>query len=172
VAAVLEAIAGALRSGSGFVPSVAVAVRDAHHPFASGLRRVVDEVGTGGGLDAALARWAARDGGPWAAAVTDACTVGLEMGVGLAEALDRVAQSARAEASLADDVHVLTAPARASAALMAAMPFGFALFVVAPDAQLRAFLFGSRAGLMCVSLALVAELLGAAWMRALVGAVR
>jgi tight adherence protein B len=154
------------------LPSLTAGAADDRHPFAAGLRRVVAEVRAGSTVQAALDRWASRDPSPWSAAVVDACHVGLEMGVGLADALERVAGAARAESDLADDIRILIAPARSSAVLMVAMPLIFGAVVVLPDPELRAFLLGTPGGVGCVVVAAAAECVGAMWMRALVRAVR
>lgn len=172
VAVVLESAAGALRAGAGFVPALAAAVEGADHAFASGLSRAIAEVDAGSSVDAALERWAARQADPWTAVVADACRLGVSMGIGLAEALDRIAVSARAEADLTADLRVLVAPARASALLMVAMPVVFCLVVVLPDEALRGVLLGTGFGWACLVAGSTAQLAGAVWMRALVRTVR
>jgi len=172
VAVTLEAVAGALRAGAGLGQALSAATRGAAHPFADGLARVAADLDAGGGVDAALERWAARRPDRWSRVVADACRLGVAMGAGLPEALDRVAAGARDEADLAADVRVLTAPARASAMMMAAMPVGFGLVVVLPDPGLRSVLLGTGPGLACLAVATLAEALGAVWMRSLVRTVR
>ncbi len=172
VAVVLESAAGALRAGTGLGPALAGAVAGSDRSFARGLARLVSDLDAGTPLDAALDRWAALEPDGWTAVVADACRLGAAMGQGLPEALDRIAASARAEADLAADLRLLTAPARASALLMAVMPVAFCLVIVLPDPDLRGVLLGTGLGWACVTGASFAQVAGAVWMRALVRSVR
>jgi tight adherence protein B len=171
VAVVLETLAGALRGGAGIGPALAAATRGSVDRFTAGLARVAAELDRGSSLDAALARWVGRDGGRWCSVVADAFRLGAAMGAGLPEAIERIAAGARDEAELAAELRALTAPARASAILMSAMPVAFALVVVLPDPPLRSFLFGTSAGWACVVAGVAADVAGAVWMRSLVRSV-
>jgi tight adherence protein B len=84
----------------------------------------------------------------------------------------RVADTLRERRALRREVRALSAQARASAAVVAVAPLGFAVVMAATDEATAAFLFGSPAGLACVVVGLGLELAGWRWMQHIVGAVQ
>ena len=170
-AVAVETVAGALRGGLALPGAMAQAARAADGPFAVGLDRVVREIEAGAPPHSALAGWATGDPDPHVRVFVEACLLGQEMGAGLPDALERLGSSIRADADLAAELRVLSAPARASVALMLATPLGFGAVVVLPDPALREVLLGTRWGVTGLMAAAISVGIGAWWMRRLLRSV-
>lgn len=119
----------------------------------------------------ALEGWARR-GGPAARLTADALLVAMTTGGSVIGALDVAVEVVRANDGLTREVRMLSAPARASALVVAAAPMAFALALVVVDPRVRAFFTTSWEGLACVAIGVVLDGIGAWWMALLIGRIR
>ena len=94
--------------------------------------------------------------------------VASEAGGAAARALDGVAASLRSRAVVADEARALASQARASAAVMVALPVIVAALGGAADPRLARTLLGTPLGLTCVVVAALLDGVGAWWMQRVV----
>lgn len=163
---VLELLARELRSGV----TIAQAFRNvapAADP-ALDLDLMVQRLGQGAGLTAAVDWWVTRLDRSDAAVVAGVFHLGAETGTAVADALDRAASGIRARGELSDEVRALTAQSRASAVLVGLAPLAFAAVLAAAEPASLTFLFGSPLGIGCLLVGLVLDAVGFWWMHRLV----
>jgi tight adherence protein B len=158
----LQDLAGAMRAGRSFVGAMAAIVESANEPIRGEFDRALSDERLGLPLEETLEavgrRMAAKD----MEQVTLIASLNRNSGSNVAEALDRVAESARDRADLAREMRSLTGQARMSAWILTGMPpmILLALTVMAP-AYGRP-LFHTTMGIVMVFFA--AGLLGIGWM--------
>ena len=85
----------------------------------------------------------------------------------MASSLDRAAASIRQRRALGDEIRALTAQSRASAAVVALAPAGFAVVIAVADREALSVLFTTTIGLVSLAIGVVLEGLGLWWMRRL-----
>jgi len=164
----LEQAGRALRSGVDLVPALAQAATAVGGPHGQQVRSAAGRVAGGAPLAVALAPWA--DDHPRRAVrlVVAALEVAVDGGGARARALDGVAATLRDQAALADEIRALASQARASAAVLVALPVVFGVVGSAADPRLAHTLLGTAPGVACVAGALVLDLAGAWWMHRIV----
>lgn len=140
-------------------------------PWADRSRVAAGRLRAGLPLTDVLEAWTAG-AGPVAATARDAVLLATATGGSVVGALDAAVEVARARAGLAREVRLLSAPARASALLVAGAPVAFALLLVAVDARVRAFYTATWAGLACLAVGGLLDGVGAWWMASLARRVR
>ena len=91
-----------------------------------------------------------------------------EVGGNLAEILDNVADTLRERATMRRQVRVLTSEGRLSAYVLAAMPFGIALYMFAVNREYIMLLFTTKVGLIMLGGAVLLLVAGVLWMRKIV----
>lgn len=171
LAAVLEAMARSLRAGS----SMTQALRDVESgtlgaPIGDDLRWLVAMIDRGCSLDDAFDRWAASAASTPRHLAATALGLAARTGGAPARLIDSVAATLREREHLEREARALSTQARASAAVMAAAPFVFAVMAAMIDPGVMDFLVHSSAGLACVVVGLLLEGAGGWWMSRLVGA--
>jgi tight adherence protein B len=158
----LQDLAGAMRAGRSFVGAMSAIVESANEPMRGEFDRALSDERLGLPLEETLEaigrRMAAKD----MEQVTLIASLNRKSGSNVAEALDRVAESARDRADLAREMRSLTGQARLSAWILTGMPpvILAALTILAPAYGHP--LFHTTVGLIMLFFA--AGLLGAGWM--------
>jgi Flp pilus assembly protein TadB len=135
-------------------------------PLSEDLSSVADDLDSGAQIGVALGRWEERRPGTRVGQLGAAVGLALTTGGEPARLLGVVAESIRDELEVADEARALATQARASAAVVALAPVGFAVFV----APVRAGGFlGSGAGILIMVVGLLLDALGLWWMWRLSG---
>ena len=160
--AALEDLARGLRTGTSLVGALhdAAALTG---PVAADLTLVVSDASTVG-LTAALDAWAARHPTPAVRLAVASLVMGIDTGGAQAAAIDGTAAGLRQRLAVAADLRAAGAQARLSGAVIALAPVAFAVVASASDPQFRAYLFGTGNGMVLLTLGLVLDGAGAAWM--------
>ncbi|WCO66505.1 type II secretion system F family protein [Iamia majanohamensis] len=164
----LEHVARALRSGRdlpGALGEAGATVGGAHGHEAAA---VVARVERGATLVAALRPWPEAHPRAAVGLAVAGLEVAAEAGGARARALDGIAATLRARAVVADETRALATQARASAAVMVALPVVVAALGSAADPRLARTLLGTPVGLACVAVAGVLDGVGAWWMHRVV----
>ena len=164
----LEHVARALRSGRdlpGALAEAGATVGGAHGHEAAA---VVARVERGAPLVAALRPWPEAHPRAAVGLAVAGLEVAAEAGGARARALDGIAATLRARAVVADETRALATQARASAAVMVALPVVVAALGSAADPRLARTLLGTPVGLACVAVAAVLDGVGAWWMHRVV----
>lgn len=167
----VDGAARSLRAGSSLPAALADGAADAGPPAGDAVRRVLRRVDTGDGMVQALAAWRAQDPSPAVAAVVAAVSLTAEVGGGVADALEGVGRSVRMRRELAAHARVMSSQARASAALLVALPVAVAALGSAADPDLARVLWTTPPGWVCLALAAALDLVGWRWMRRIVRSV-
>jgi tight adherence protein B len=160
--AALEEVARGLRTGTSLVGALhdAAALTG---PVAADLTLVVSEASTVG-LTTALDAWAARRPTPAVRLAVASLVMGIDTGGAQAAAIDGTAAGLRQRLTVAADLRAAGAQARLSGIVIAFAPVAFAVVASASDPQFRAYLFGTGNGIVLLTLGLVLDGAGAAWM--------
>lgn len=153
----LEALAEAGRGGTGLDADIAL------------LRRRID---SGASVNGALRGWGEDRDDPDVWLVVTTCQLGHELGGPLADAFDTIAGSIRARRDVAAEARSLSSQARASAALLVALPVLVGALAISFDPSTRHVLLATPAGWACLVGAVVLDAAGIAWMRSLLGRAR
>ena len=163
----LDAVARSLRAGNGVHDSLraATAVAGVHR---HDLTAVTTQLDGGSTLVAALASWRFRCPNPPVALATAVLTFGVHTGGSIARGVDAAASTLRERLALHGEVRVMAAQARASAMVVAAVPFGFTVVVAMADPRVPGFLLTTVPGVVCVVAGVGLEIACFLWMRALV----
>jgi tight adherence protein B len=104
--------------------------------------------------------------------VVGALAVAEAAGGRASRALDGVAATLRARASVADEARALASQARASAAVLVALPVVVAAGGAAADRAVARALLGTPWGLGCIGLATALDVVGALWMHRITSGAR
>ncbi|WP_419944120.1 type II secretion system F family protein [Candidatus Poriferisodalis sp.] len=137
-------------------------------PMSGPLGQVTEEHERGVTLSRAVQRWAAREQTSEAALLSTAVTLASDRVGAQPQLFDRVASICRTRADMAAEARVQAAQARASIWVVAALPWAVALALLAEGGAAARVLVSTPLGWFCIGAALLAELAGVAWMRAVV----
>lgn len=167
--ALLEHAGRGLRSGLDLRAALVEAAgrAGAHGPA---LVAVVDRVDGGATWDDALGGWADDAPRPAVRLVAAAFALAAASGGRAAQALDGVASTLRARRAVAQEAQSLATQARASAAVLVALPLVVSVGGAAADPRLAHALLGTSWGLACVVAAVILDAAGALWMQRIVAA--
>jgi tight adherence protein B len=161
----LDRLASALRAGQAVGPALVELAPLVPEPLGTELRPVAAALQHGGTVAHALRTWSA---GPASSSdvrlVAAALTLGADAGGEVARAVDRVAATLRERRELAGEVRSLAVQARASAAVLALAPLGFAALVATIQPGAIVFLVRTPVGLSCLALGLALQTTGTLWM--------
>lgn len=164
----LEHTSRNLRAGLDLVTSLeaaAAAIDGLHGPEVTA---VVVRARRGASMLDALAPWEAAHARPPVRLVVSALEVASITGGARARALDGVAATLRARQAVAAEARALASQARASAAVLVALPVVVAVLGSAADPRLARTLLGTPIGLGCVAGAAALDGVGAWWMQRVV----
>lgn len=162
--AVLESLAGSVRSGASLPLAVREAAATAGGPIALDLAGVVASVDAGTPLVSALHAWADHRGSGRVRLAVAALTLALECGGGEARTLDGVAATLRDRLAIEREVVALSSQARSSAVVMIAAPAGFVLLTGVGDPAVGEFFLHSSLGFACLAVGIALDAAGGAWM--------
>lgn len=168
LADLLEHTSRNLRAGCDLVSSLEVAAGAVEGLHGPEVTSVVIRARRGASLSDALASWEAAHPRPPVRLVVGALEVASITGGARARALDGVAATLRSRRAVAAEAGALAGQARASAAVLVALPVVVAVLGSAADPRLARTLLGTPVGLGCVVGAAVLDGVGALWMRRVV----
>jgi tight adherence protein B len=159
----LERVAAALRAGD----TVEIALRGAAAggPLAADVRTVQARVEWGAPLADALRAWAGSDDLTGVRAAAGALAIASTTGGAAADALEGLAGSLRDRLAVVAEARALATQARASAAVMVAVPFGHLAWTALTDPAAISELAGSPVGRLSLGAGALLDALGAWWMR-------
>lgn len=162
-----SALAAELRAGRAANVALADAVSECSWAAGAERRGAVSELLAaarfGGDVPAAFRRMAALPGAEGLAGVGACWQVAVDSGAGLAEGLDRIAGTLRAEEHRIGELRAQLAGPRSTALLLAVLPLFAVALGTAVGAAPLAVLLHTPAGLACVGAGAVLEWAGLAW---------
>lgn len=161
----LQLLAGTMRAGYSLPQGLDAVSTEISDPMGQELRRAITETQLGRELEEALAGIAERlDSEDFAWAVM-AIGIQREVGGNLSEVLMTVSETMIQRERLHREVAALTAEGRVSAGILSMLPpgLGFVMWVMNP--AYLSVLFDRTIGLILLGLAVVAGLIGLAWMK-------
>jgi len=120
---ILDLMHSAISAGHTLLRGVQMAAENSPEPMASELRLVVDQIRFGSNLSDALEKMLRRVPEESLGFLVAAVRVQAEVGSGISEILDRVTDTIRDRQRLQQEVQSLTAQARMSGIIVAALPF-------------------------------------------------
>ncbi len=166
--AVLNILAGSLRSGYSFIQAMEVVSKEAIGPMGVEMKRVFSETRLGRKVEDALEDCASRMESVDLKWVVLAVRIQREVGGNLAEILDNVSETMAERDRFRGEVRALTAEGRLSSVVVGAMPLvlGVMLSVINPDYISK--LFEETAGMVAVGIGLVMSGIGFVWVRKIV----
>ena len=159
-----QLLGSVLRAGKPVAAAIVSAVDEAPGLAPDGAHRATAAIERGRGLRPSLDEWRDRAWSPGERLLVVALLVALDRGTDATPAIDSVVQSMSDAALLRSKQRVLTAQARASAAVLVALPVGFGLFSSVARGEL---IYRGSTGLAIVGIGLLFDLAGFAWMRRL-----
>jgi tight adherence protein B len=131
----LVTLAASLKAGHSFKQGIQTVVDEGQEPASKELGRVISDTRLGRPMDEALADTAERIGSKNFSFVITAVTIQRQVGGSLAGLFDMVADTVRQRQQFARKIRSLTAMGRASAYVLAGLPFfvAFAITLLNPD---------------------------------------
>lgn len=164
----LAMIVRAIRVGIPVLEAIRIVSRECPAPTSAEFGRVVDEIAVGAPLDDAANELARRTGLPEYRFFATSLTLQMQTGGTLSDTLDGLADVIRKRAALKARGKALTAEARASAIILAILPFGtgLTLYIVNPPYLL--LLFTTEKGNTMLGAAVVSLILGLSTIRMLI----
>jgi len=163
----IRSIAAALRAGLSVTQALSFATNEAEPPLASSLRRVVDSIGVGAGVDESLHRWAAEVDSDDARLMVGVLGLHRRSGGDLPRILDQVGSTLRERRAADREVRALTAQARLSGAILGLLPIGFFLFLWTTSRRDIVGAFHEPAGIAAMVVGLALEGIAFVWIRRL-----
>ncbi len=162
---VLDRVAAAVRSGQGIGPALTDAAPSASDPLRGELEAVAIALRHGGSVSEALERWSTRpDASDDVRLAAAALSLGAAAGGEVARAIDRISATLRERHEVRAEARALATQSRASAALLAVAPVGFAALVATIEPGVVGFLLTTPVGWLCLGGGLLLEGLGSVWM--------
>ena len=164
---VLAALAAPVRAGASLPQAFAAAAAESEPPMQDILSRTIRDLDAGVSLDEAISRFASRCAIREGLLVGRAMRVARQAGSELARVLDEVSDTLRERDRLAREMRAATAQARASAAVVAALPVVFLLIMSAGAGDQAHLLFGEPIGWLLLGVGGALEGAGVLWIRRL-----
>lgn len=162
----LESIARALRSGMSMRQALTEATEATDAPLDSWLGSILATASNGSSIEDAANQH--RGSVSELRIAATAISMAAASGGRPALALDGVGQSLRDRSALRREIGALTSQAHLSSAVLALLPVGFLVVSAAANPSTLQFLLHDEAGRLCLAAGLALDIVGVAWMRALV----
>ncbi len=156
----LVIIANSLRSGFSFLQAMDLVRKEMPDPIAREFGRTFQEINLGTPTERALENMVERVGSDDLEMVVAAVLIQRQVGGNLAEVLDKIAHTVKERIRIKREIKTLTAQGRISGVIIGLLPVALALFLLVISPQYMALLFQSRAGLLMVGAALLAQTTG------------
>lgn len=160
----LDLMARALRSGHAFSTALQMAAEEGAQPLAGEFALVAEQIALGANPDEAFEALAQRVPVDEVRFLVMAVKLQRQTGGQLAEVLGNIAQLLRQRLQLLDKVRVLTAEARLSAKVLAALPPVTAAALLAVRPQFVSVLWTDPAGVQMLQASAVLMVLGGLWL--------
>jgi tight adherence protein B len=154
-------IANALRSGSSFLQSIEMAVRESQPPISTEFNRVIREVSFGLSLEQALANMLRRVHSDDLELLTTAVTIQYQVGGNLAEILDTIAFTIRERVRIKGEIRTLTAQQRLSGYIVGFLPIGLVVLLAVIAPKFMNPMFANPPGMFGIPVGVILLLLGA-----------
>lgn len=164
----LMVIATSLRAGHSFMQSLDTVTHEVDDPAATEFARVVTEIRLGRPTDETLIATADRMGSSDFTWAVMAINIQRQVGGNLAEVLETVANTIRERETVRRQVRVLSAEGRLSIAILFAMPFLLAGYLLVVNPEYLSALTTSPIGLLMLGAALLLMAVGYVWMRRII----
>ncbi len=164
-----DLLASILKGGGGFRTALQILQHGYRGPaLKASIASLNETLRLGTPQDEAVRRWAFQLGVQEAHFFAFCVNVSQKTGGRLAEALERLSESLRAQQAVALKAEALTSQGRLQALLMAAMPFLLLLMLSVIDQSFLSFFIGSVHGLGLLGLVVLLELVGLMWIRRII----
>ncbi|MEY4723918.1 MAG: hypothetical protein RL043_67 [Pseudomonadota bacterium] len=164
-----DLLASILKGGGGFRTALQVLHQGYRGPaLKASIANLNETLRLGTPQDEALRRWASQLGVQEANFFAFCVNVSQRTGGRLAEVLERLSESLRAQQAVALKAEALTSQGRLQALLMAAMPFLLLLVLSFIDQAFLSFFIGSINGIGLLGLVVLLELVGLMWIRRII----
>lgn len=164
----LQLLAGSLQAGYAMLQAIDTVAKEAPEPTSSEFRRVVTEARLGMPLEDALDGMAERVGSEDFQWVVMAINIQRQVGGNLAELLHTVAETLRERFQVRRHIKTLSAEGRLSAAVLIALPFLMAAYLLVVNPDYLAPLITSTVGLAMIVFGLVFMAIGVVWIRKII----
>jgi tight adherence protein B len=165
----LDMVARGLRSGASLPQAFVEAAPVAAPSIADDLRGVDMSMRRGMAFTDALAQWAELRPLPGVRLTVAALSLASEVGGAQAKAVEGVAATLRDRLAIRAERRAASTQARASAAVMALAPIGFAVVAAGLDRRTAVAMVGSPFGVACAGLGLLLDGVATIWMFRLTG---
>lgn len=157
-------LANGLKAGYSFLQALEMVSRESLPPMSTELRRVLKENGLGINLEESLLALNERiESEDWDL-VTTVVLIQRQVGGNLAEILEKISHTIRQRMKIKGDIQTKTAQAKASGALVGALPIGigFMIYLINPKfiMQLFTFRYGAFRGWYVVVFGIIWEIIG------------
>ncbi|MDY0309808.1 MAG: type II secretion system F family protein [Castellaniella sp.] len=164
----LQALAGALRAGAGVQPALRHLVAQASPPLSQEFGLLLREQRLGLNFQDALEQLRVRMPTESCGLVVSALGIAARTGGGLADTLERIAQTLRARQHWLGRVEAMTAQGRMQSRIMAGLPAVLALVLSRLEPEAMALLWQTWYGWLVLVAILVLEIVGIFWIRRVV----
>jgi tight adherence protein B len=168
----LEAVARELRAGAPPRRAMVEGLRSVGGPFLADAAQVQRRFDAGRSVPETVQWWVSARRSDELAPLAPIVAAGVELGVGLAAAIEGLAATVSDRRDVAAEAAAGAAQARASALLLVVAPGVFLVVMSGVEPGATRFLFGSPVGWLTLLAALVSDVVGAWWMYRLTEAVR
>lgn len=164
----LVIMANALRSGFSFLQAMDMVRKEMPDPIAKEFGIALLEMNWGSSTEAALAGLSERVKSDDLDLVITAVLIQRQVGGNLAEILDNIAHTIRERVRIKGEIQALTAQGRISGLIIGLLPMVLAVVIYTLNPGYLSLLFTTKAGLMMLAGAGLAELLGVLMIRQII----